>query len=100
MIITSKIQINRSDSVTIKQKVNKKSEDKSCASTIKKEIYDLLTAQNTDLRTETGMIRETTLMTGTFRPPLNYLATLSATYYIRNSEISVFVSTLGRQNNE
>ena len=93
MIITSKIQINRSDSVTIKQKVDKKSEYKSCASTIKKEIYDLLTAQNADLRTETGMIRETTLMTGIFRPPLNLLPTLSDTYCIRNSEIPASLLT-------
>ena len=47
---------------------------------VQTEIYVLLTAQTVDLRTETGMIREITLMTGTFRPTLNLLATDSNTY--------------------
>ena len=63
-----------------KQKLDMKDSRQFMCKCVQTEIYVLLTAQTVDLRTETGTIREITIMTGTFRPILNLLATDSDTY--------------------
>ena len=70
------------DYAKIKQNLDMKVPRQFLCKCVQAEIYVLLTAQTVDLRTETGMIREITLMAGTFRPILNLLSTFGTTYYL------------------
>ena len=87
------------DYAKIKQNLDMKVPRQFLCKCVQAEIYVLLTAQTVDLRTETGMIREITLMTGTFRPIPNLLAAIT-TNYIHFSENSVFPFTIRKRNKE